>query len=120
MKKFVHKLIVLLLISGTTAFAQDKAKSHYIIHNPDPNIPISAYQEAIEKKDLDSFRFYDTRRTIKIADSQTTIEIFSAKELLDLYGKPISPFTIKDPSKATNIEFIFSPEYKAFKEKIIK
>jgi hypothetical protein len=112
-------VVALFILSSFTAFAQ-KAKEHYILHNPDPKISAEVYKAAIENKDLDQFRYLNQRRTIRFANSQASIEIFSAKELLDKYGKQISPLTIKDPAGAASIEFVLYPENKAIKEQIVK
>ena len=43
---------------------------------------------------LDEFRFLNQRRTILFEKNQIFVELFSAQELFELYGKEISPVTI--------------------------
>jgi hypothetical protein len=111
-------LFVFILLSSS--LSAQKSKSHYLLHNPDPAIPAAVYEEAINKKNFEEFRYVDARRTIKFSGSSASIELFSAKELLELYGKAIHPMNIKYPASAASIEFILYPEHKAIKEKLLK
>ena len=64
------------------------------------------YYKAIASYDsFDQFRFYDKRRLIFFIDKNVSIELFSAKELNEKYGKRISPYTIKDGESFPEIEF---------------
>jgi hypothetical protein len=111
-------LVLFIFCFTISGFAQ-KAKEHYVIHDPEPGISLEVYRQALDKKDLDPFRYLDTRRTIRIAGSKTTVELYSANELKTIYAKPVSPLTIKDPASAPKIEFILEPELKAIKEKLV-
>jgi len=70
------------------------------------NIDSLSYFKAIANYDsFDQFRFYDKRRLIFFIDKNVSIELFSAKELNEKYGKRISPYTIKDGESFPEIEF---------------
>jgi hypothetical protein len=116
--KGIITLLCLLLFSFTST--AQKAKEHYVLHHADSKIDAATYKQALDNKELDGFRFLDKRRIIKFEGSATTVELYSAKELLDLYGKQISPLTIKNSAAAQQIEFIIFPEQKAIKEKLVK
>ena len=56
---------------------------------------LGIYKLAIlEFSQLDEFRFLNERRTILFQKNQILVELFSAQELFELYGKEISPVTI--------------------------
>lgn len=93
MKHLFTAFFVFLFISLN---AQNKSKEHFIIHKIDNSVNVEKYQlAAAEWGKLDEFRFYDQRRTIYFTDMKASIELFSAKELYVMYGKEISPNTIK-------------------------
>jgi hypothetical protein len=48
----------------------------------------------LEFSQLDEFRFLNERRTIHFEKNQIAVELFSANELAEQYGKEISPYTI--------------------------
>ncbi len=102
-------LILILLTAFSKPVAAQNAKPHFIVHNPGNTEEIPNYEYALKEFDFDQYRFYDKRRIIKFANSEATIELYSAKELLDLYQKPISPFTLMDNKPKKEIEFYFFP-----------
>ena len=59
---------------------------------------------------LDRYRMLETRRNIFLEPEGTTelirVELFSAKELESMYGKPISPLTLKEKIVKQNPVFI--------------
>ena len=72
------------------AQSNQKTKSHYSIINPN-NENQDIIIKAITHTDLDSFRFVDKRRLISIDGTNIQLELYSGNELLNLYGKQISP-----------------------------
>jgi hypothetical protein len=92
-----------------------QSKPHFVINNAGSPQAAADYAAAIKDFDFDAYRFYDQRRTIKFAESNVTIELYSAKELLDLYGKPLSPLTLMNNKPTKLIEFIYFPADKKAK-----
>ncbi len=81
---------------------------HFILHYHQQGLDSASYLKAANYFDrYDAYRFYDKRRTIYFTDKMVSIELFSAKELNEKYGKRISPYTIKDESNYPQIEFIY-------------
>ena len=80
-------------------------KPHYIVNNPGDAKETSSYYDLLSNFNLDEYRFLDKRRTIKFVNSDVTVDLYSAKEMLDIYGKPISPLTIMDNVPKKNIAF---------------
>jgi hypothetical protein len=79
-------------------------KRHFTLSKLDSNVSLSAYEIALnEFGKLDQYRYLDKRRTILFSDKKVSVQLYSAKELFSLYQKRISPFTIKDETKATSI-----------------
>ncbi len=114
----VRNIIYLLLfLSATTLFSQttnERKKISFIIHCTNPATSIQKYEDAANNYGkLDQFRFYDKRRTINFKKSDVSIELYSAKELLDTYQKAISPFTIKDRQKYKEVWFVFTEDEKS-------
>lgn len=93
MKKF---FVLAFMLCVTFLVAQTSSKVHFIIHKIDNSADVSRYETAAQMwGKLDEFRFYDKRRTIYFTDMKASIELYSAKELYMLYGKEVSPATIK-------------------------
>lgn len=83
-----------------------RSKQHYILHFNGSNIDTTYYIKAALLYDkYDLFRFYDKRRIIYFTDPAVSIELFSAKELEEKYGKRISQYTINIGEKYSQIEF---------------
>lgn len=80
-------------------------KPHYVIKNASDKLEVQKYNNLLKKFVFDQYRFYDKRRTIKFTNSNITVELFSAKELLEIYQKQISPFTIMDTIAKKEIAF---------------
>lgn len=115
--RFVLLLILSFCISSNL-FAQVQQKQNInsdiisaihlscIIYFNNGNNDSLVYYKAIASYDsFDQFRFYDKRRLIFFIDKNVSIELFSAKELNEKYGKRISPYTIKDGESFPEIEF---------------
>jgi len=100
--------------------AQTSEKRHFIIHRVDNAIDIAKYQTALDNwGQLDHYRLLDKRRIIYFTDSKLSIELLSAQELLDTYGKQISPYTIKS-NNYTDIAFELTQDGKSIKPQLIK
>lgn len=113
MKRLTFKIkqgvLFALLLFGflKTYYAQeiitkDNSKIHYEIKNlnsyPNPDFVIQA---AAEFTKFDEIRFTDRRRAVKLKNTNVIIELYSAKELKELYNKEICLLNI-DPSKPYN------------------
>jgi hypothetical protein len=114
MKTTLRKTIVrtifflfLVLIIDVTAFAQG-AKPHYVVNNAGDAKENENYYYLLSNFNFDQYRFYDKRRTITFVKSAVTVELYSAKELLETYQKPISPLTIMDNFPQTDIAFLMN------------
>jgi hypothetical protein len=100
-------------------FSQNSGKTHFIIHAVDVSTDLTKYQNAASNwAELDKFRLLDKRRTIYFSDMKASIELISAQELLDTYGKQISPLTIKTETYP-NITFDVSMDGKSLKPQLI-
>lgn len=73
-------------------------KNTFLLYSGNSNISQSElviYKIALlEFSQLDEFRFLNERRTIHFEKNQIAVELFSANELAEQYGKEISPYTI--------------------------
>ncbi len=114
MKTTLRKTIVrtifflfLFLIIDVTAFAQG-AKPHYVVNNAGDAKATENYYYLLSNFSFDQYRFFDKRRTITFIKSAVTVELYSAKELLETYQKPISPLTIMDNIPKTDIAFLMN------------
>ena len=111
-------LLICLLLFGYCGIAQQTAqKEHYRILNSEFDFTL-IYEKALGHTQLDHLRYLNTRRQIPVEGSKLIIELFSAQELLEKYGKPISPFTatesvVKEPIKfklaANNYSLLTTP-----------
>lgn len=100
-------------------FSQNSSKIHFIIHSIDKSTDISKYENAANiSADLDKYRLLNKRRVINFTDMKASIELFSAQELLDTYGKQIHPLTIKTESYPS-ITFDISMDGKSLKPQLI-
>ncbi len=93
MKKAFFTLALLLSI-GICAQSGSK-KPHYEIINPESEIFLK-YEKALTHTEFDGLRFLNQRRQIPIDGSKIIIELYSAQELLEKYGKKISLLTVKN------------------------
>ena len=82
------------------------AKYHYILHNVSDVDSVKLYNTALSKINLDEYRLLNKRRVIRF-DTGVTVELLSAKELKDKYGKPISPLNKKN---ANQVVFYLKPD----------
>lgn len=113
-------LFMAIMLCAFSFSAQTSKKEHFIIHQLDNSVNISKYEQASESYgQLDQYRLYDKRRTIFFTDAKASIELYSAKELLELYGKEISPLTIKSENYR-QITFDVSMDGKSLKPQLVK
>ena len=104
LKLFIPILLFLLFCSSVKS--QSSKKDHFsLITNKSASETI-IYETAVrDYADIDKFRFYDKRRRIIIQNSEITLELHSALELKEKYGKPIAPLTIMPGSEYQGVEF---------------
>jgi hypothetical protein len=91
------------------------SKPHFEIKNAKDQKEAAAYLNALKDVDFEKFRFYSQRRTIHFINSPVIIELFSAQELLDLYGRPIHDANIRNNKALKDIQFEYFPESGAAK-----
>jgi hypothetical protein len=95
--------LLVLIMAGFFVKGQTSVrKEHYQFVNKNVESTLY-YEKAMTHTDLDSLRFLNKRRLIPIEGTTVFIELYSAEELLEKYKQPISPLTIKDPSKARKV-----------------
>jgi len=88
---------------------QNATKFHYeIVSNENDSINKRIYQAAYDYKKFDEVRFLDSRRNINISGYNAYLILYSANELLERYGKQISPFTILPDSTFPEVELLFT------------
>jgi len=109
MNKFFYLLMFMLCFSGIS-FAQAqgpvKQKKHYSLVSTDSKINLSPFEMALSaSSQLDQFRIYDQRRIIFFERNSVSVELFSAKELEENFGKQISPNTIMNKSEVIPVIF---------------
>ena len=84
-------------------------KSSFIISSSNENISsaqLNVYKTAVNNNtNLDELRFLDQRRIIPFEKNEISIELFSANELLEKYGKEIPENTIAHGSKYLPVHF---------------
>jgi hypothetical protein len=99
-------IFFLLFTLSNSVNAQTVSKPHYTVYNTANAEETAKYTELLANFDFDQYRFYDKRRTIHFINSNITVDLYSAKELLDIYGKQVSPFTIMDNTPKQEIGFL--------------
>lgn len=110
------KLLLALFLIVNIAFAQTPKKEHYIVHSTKPGVNLEKYYTALDNwSHLDEYRFYDTRRVINFVDDGISVELYSAKELKQIYGKEIPPGTIMPQDKYMEVSFAVTLDGKGIK-----
>lgn len=119
--KYLFSAIVFFATLGSYAQTNnlDISKT-FVIHCKNQADVAKYYNAAIKTNehpdgDLDMYRFYDKRRNIEFTGTSDYIELLSAKELNEKYGKPISPLTIRVGQSYNNITFAINLDGKGFK-----
>jgi len=102
----LRKLLIVftLLLSFGLSAQNGSKKPHYTIINPGFE-PFLNYEKALTHTEFDGLRFLNQRRQIPIEDTKIIIELYSAEELQQKYGKQISPLTVKSDVNAKKVKF---------------
>lgn len=88
---------------------QSAKKFHYEINSSEnDSINKRINQAAFDYVKFDEVRLLNERRTITIIGYNASLVLFSANELLETYGKQISPFTILPGQTYNPVELIFT------------
>lgn len=107
--RFVLVLILFLTNKTYAQTAETIEKSSFIISSLNENITstqLNVYKTAVYNyTNLDELRFLDQRRTILFEKNEISIELLSANELLEKYGKEIPVNTIVNGSKYLPVQF---------------
>jgi hypothetical protein len=97
------------------------SKPHFVLKlNPSHQHQYNEYQKALNSYTrIESYRLVHKRRTISLSGNIGTIELFSAKEMLDKYGRRIRPQNIQEGAPVKEIELLLG-ENGLIKEQLIK
>jgi hypothetical protein len=120
----IYTLCLTMLLSGFFVYGQTettvKSKEHYIIHQNGSKIDVEKLTSYLNTGffNLDEFRFYDKRRIIEFEGTTATIELYSAKELFEIYGKHVAESTIMPGTTFKEITFAIYPETKGIKPQL--
>jgi hypothetical protein len=120
----IYTLCLTILLSGFFVYGQTettvKSKEHYIIHQNGSKIDVEKLTSYLNTGffNLDEFRFYDKRRIIEFEGTTATIELYSAKELFEIYGKHVAESTIMPGTTFKEITFAIYPETKGIKPQL--
>jgi hypothetical protein len=88
---------------------QSAKKFHYEINSSEnDSINKRINQAAFDYVKFDELRFLDERRVIPIKGYNASLLLYSANELLEKYGKQISPFTILPNNYFDAVELTFT------------
>lgn len=105
--------IFLILSFSQVSFSQvydykNATKSHFRVVNIESySNPDFLQQAAYEFSGFDSLRLVNQRRVILVKGTQVYIELYSGQELLEMYGKEISPLNLSSNADVTNYQFVF-------------
>lgn len=125
MKSIKYLLALLIICFAVDTFAQFvELNKTFEIHSSNSKEDLKKYYDAAsldgghEDGNFDMYRFYDKRRKIEFTGSEAYIELYSAKELNEKYGKPISPLTIQEGQPYQNITFVVNLDGKGLKPQL--
>ena len=114
MNTFLRIIVVLFLIITNKTLAQTVEtetieKLSFIISSSNQNITsgqLNVYKTAVNNyTNIDELRFVDQRRIIQFEKDGVSIELLSAVELLEKFGKEIPENTIVQGSKYLPVRF---------------
>lgn len=96
-------------------------KPHFVLYlNENSKQFEEIYRKALNQFiRIESYRLINGRRTIQLANGIGRVELYSANELLSLYGRRIRPQNVNDASKLLDIELVFG-ENGTIKEQLIR
>ena len=120
----MYTICLTLFMSSFSVYGQSesstRSKEHYIIHQNVASIYVVKLTTYLNTGffNLDEYRFYDKRRIIQFEGTTATIELYSAKELLEIYGKPVAESTIMSGTTFRDITFSIYPETKGIKPQL--
>ena len=103
-------LATLLMVVFNHAGFSQTSKPHFDIKNAASPEETNKIYNAVKDFDFEQYRFYNKRRVIKFSNSNTFLELYSAKELLDIYQRPVHPLNIMNDTPTKELEFIYFPE----------
>lgn len=107
-KTVLFSLITFFFCSLTKAQVAQIAveKKHYSLKSSDSMLDLTPFEMALNSSiNLDEFRLIDKQRVIYFERNSVSVELFSATELLEKYGKQISQYTIKNESEMIPVVF---------------
>jgi len=119
-----YTICLTLFMSSFFVYGQSessvKSKEHFIIHQNGANIDVEKLNSYLNTGffNLDEYRFYDKRRVIQFEGTTATIELYSAKELLEIYEKPVAESTIMPGASFKEISFAIYPDTKGIKPQL--
>ena len=114
MNYFLRISLILFLFLTNKTYSQTVEtetleKSSFIISSSNENITsaqLNVYKTAVNNyANLDEFRFLNERRIIEFEKDQITLELFSANELAEKYGKEVPASTIIPGSNYLPVKF---------------
>ncbi|MBS1646275.1 MAG: gliding motility-associated C-terminal domain-containing protein [Bacteroidetes bacterium] len=88
----MKKIFFLLFVfAWASSFSQQGVyKAHYEFIAPQ-GVSTLAFDKAIQHLALDELRYLDERRTLPIEGTSVSLQLYSAQELYQKYGKPLAP-----------------------------
>ncbi|MCC7331296.1 MAG: hypothetical protein IT232_01700 [Flavobacteriales bacterium] len=87
---------------------KDGYKTHYEIKNLNSySNPDNVVIAAEECTSFDKIRYIDKRRSVRLKNSDVIIELYSALELKEMYGKEVCLLNIDSNKLHTEVELIF-------------
>jgi hypothetical protein len=103
-------LILFLMAFATSRVFAQTTKPHFEIRNAGSSEEQAKYYSALKDFDFEKYRFIEKRRVIGISNSDVTIELYSAKELLLLYNREVHPDNLKTGQPVNEIRFLYFPQ----------
>lgn len=83
-------------------------KRHFDFHFYDKTIDtLEYYKAAYYFNRFNNYRFYNKRRVINFSNKKVSIELYSVKELEEMYNKRVQQYILEDKKNYSEIEFIF-------------
>jgi len=83
-------------------------KRHFDFHFYDKSIDtLEYYKAAYYFNRFNNYRFYNKRRVINFSNKKVSIELYSVKELEEMYNKKVQQYLSEDKKNYPEIEFIF-------------
>jgi hypothetical protein len=112
--------LIAMLLSGFLFSQNEPTKEHFIITKNSSDIDVEKYAAAANSGfiNLDAYRFYDKRRVINFTGTDATIELYSAKEMKEKYGKIVPAETIMPGQDFKEITFSLTLDGKSFKPQL--